>query len=342
MTMSVDLRLQQLWYGGSCWAVLLMPLSWLFGLLVTLRRACFEVGVFRIHRLDKPVVVIGNLTVGGTGKTPLVIWLTHVLQAQGTTVAVITRGYGGEARSWPQRVTAESDPKLVGDESVLIAQHTGAIVVAGPDRVASGRLAIAAGAELIISDDGLQHYRLHRDAEVLVVDSSRGVGNGYLLPAGPLREPLSRLQQVDLIMINQRGGAQLPDLKIPTIAYQVKLGSLRAIHSGVVRSIDEICGQQVHVVTAIGHPHSFIAALEQCGLRVDSRIYPDHALLRKQDIEFGDDLPVLMTEKDAVKCQHIADLRHWAVTITVHFNDSDRSQLLMCVQQAVEKFAATH
>ena len=340
--MSIDLKLQGIWYGRSRAAWVLLPLSYIFFVVVLVRRALYKCGLFRSYRLAKPVVVVGNLTVGGTGKTPLVIWLANTLGSLGIRVGVITRGYGGKAITWPQQVTADSDPHSIGDEAVLIAQQTNALVVAGPNRVASGQWAVAAGAELIISDDGLQHYRLQRDYELLVIDASRCFGNGHLLPAGPLREPVTRLQQVDLVVVNQRDLGHAFDCNRPMVSYNVSLGGLRSLVSSKQLAIDYFVGQRVHVITAIGHPHSFISALERLGMTVDSRLYPDHAQFSRQDIDFDDDLPILMTEKDAVKCSGIADSRHWAVSIDVQLSDPDREQLLMRIQQVMHQFSAHH
>ena len=334
--MAIDLQLQRLWYGKSRLVWLLLPFSWIFGALVELRRWCFDRGLFKRFSVGIPVIVVGNLTVGGTGKTPLVIWLANFLFAQKRKVAVITRGYGGQSDQWPQRVKPGSDPVQVGDEAVLIAQQAQAIVIAGPDRVANARQAIAEGAELIISDDGLQHYRMQRDLELVVVDNSRMFGNGFLLPAGPLREPVKRLQEADLILLNQRDDSRPARLDPPSVTYRIRLGNLRALKSEAIRAVAELNGQTVHVITAIGHPQSFISALEQLGLHVDARILPDHARLSRADIEFNDDLPVLMTEKDAVKCQHIADSRHWAVTTQVQLSTADEAQLIQCVQRALQ------
>ena len=337
--MSLDSRFQQLWYGQPrlSWLSLLLPLSWIFGLLVYLRRTCYRLGLFKSYHLSKPVLVVGNLTVGGTGKTPIVIWLASMLKGQGFKVAVITRGYGGRSQHWPQRVYANSDPAFVGDEAVLIAKNSQVMVVAGPDRVAAGRLAIDAGAEVLISDDGLQHYRLQRDCELVVVDGSRLFGNGYLLPAGPLREPISRINQASMVLVNERGTSRAIRFSQPTHVFRVALGEIRSVLTGQSSSLTNLQGQKAHVVTAIGHPHAFISALESVGIQVIPHIRPDHALLSRADIDFGDQLPVLMTEKDAVKCQHIADSRHWSVASSVIFSDVDQQQILECVRQLMNR-----
>lgn len=335
--MSLDVRLQQLWYDRPGAALPLLPLSWLFGCIVSLRRWAFRVGLLRSTKLSKPVIVVGNLTVGGTGKTPVVIWLVNTLAAQGHTVGVITRGYGGQAKSWPQQVKPDSDPNLLGDEAVLIAQETHCLVFAGPNRVAAAEQAIAAGADVIISDDGLQHYRLQRDLELVVVDASRLFGNGHLLPAGPLREPLQRLETANMVLFNQRVARQPPPLPIPHAAFRIGLTKLRSLHSGEPRPLDSLRGQQVHVVTGIGNPLAFLQALRTMEVRMDARLLRDHAELTVDDIEFGDALPVLMTEKDAVKCRRFAGARHWAVGAEVIFNEADEAKLQQCLQQCLVK-----
>lgn len=337
--MSIDARLQKLWYG-ECrlnWLALLLPLSWMFGVLIFLRHGCYRLGLLKRYRLSKPVIVVGNLTVGGTGKTPIVIWLASILQNQGVHVGVITSGYGGKAKSWPQRVRPDSDPLLVGDEAVLIAGRTHAIVVSGPDRVAAGQLAINAGAEVLISDDGLQHYRLQRDCELVVVDGSRMFGNGHLLPAGPLREPINRLNHASMVLLNRRSNANAASFDKPTVTFQVVLGDIRSCSTEESRPLTDLQGQKVHVVSAIGHPRAFISSLEALGISVTAHIHPDHAVLTRSDIDFADQLPVLMTEKDAVKCKHIADSRHWVVESAIEFNDVDQNQLLHCVRQAITR-----
>ncbi|HEY0634334.1 MAG TPA: tetraacyldisaccharide 4'-kinase, partial [Gammaproteobacteria bacterium] len=193
-------RLQDAWYRPSWFIWPLLPIAWLFCLLVMMRRLCFHWGLCKSHKLPVPVIVVGNITVGGTGKTPLVIALVELLRAQGWTPGVISRGYGGQAGQWPQSVHADSDPRMIGDEPLLIAQRTGAPMAVGPVRVAAARHLLAtSGIDIIISDDGLQHYPLQRDLEIAVVDGARGLGNGHCLPAGPLREPAGRMKRVDFV-----------------------------------------------------------------------------------------------------------------------------------------------
>ena len=334
--MSLDSAMQSIWYSNSRVAWLLLPLSWLFGAVSVIRRFLYQSGWLATIRVTKPVIVIGNITVGGTGKTPLVIWLAQALTTRGYKVAVIARGYRGAADSWPQAVTMDSDPDVVGDEPVVIAQQVDAIVVAGPDRVADAKTAIELGADIVISDDGLQHYRLHRDLEIAVVDGSRMFGNGLLLPAGPLREAPSRLQRADLVFVNQRNATTNIDSSFNTgLKYRVELIELRSLKSDHVLKLDSLRGQQVHVVTGIGHPQAFVDALRAHGIKVLPRLFPDHALIKQEDIEFGDALPVLMTTKDAVKCRKLdIDERYWVVDAHAVL-DATASSIVIDLIQAI-------
>jgi len=339
--MSIDTTMQSIWYGNSRIAWLLLPLSWLFGGIVAIRRWLYRIGWLSAIHLSKPVIVVGNISVGGTGKTPLVIWLANMLSSRGFKVAVIARGYRGAAAEWPQVVSISSDAALVGDEPVLISQQTGAIVVAGPDRVADAQRAIELGADVIVSDDGLQHYRLHRNCEIVVLDSSRLMGNGYLLPAGPLRENAKRLNTADLLLINQRTTTLVDDsVRWDHLSYRVELRHLRALKSGEIRSMESLRGQQVHVVTGIGNPHAFIDALQQFGTKVlPPRILADHATITPRDIQFGDALPVLMTTKDAVKCRPLSlNDQYWVVDADVAFEAKAMEVVTERVLASINRF----
>ncbi|HEX2584466.1 MAG TPA: tetraacyldisaccharide 4'-kinase [Steroidobacteraceae bacterium] len=339
--MSLDTTLQSLWYGKSRVAWLLLPLSWLYAVVISIRKTLYRVGILRSVKVSRPVIVVGNISVGGTGKTPLVIWLAKKLEEKGYKVAVIARGYRGKATVWPQLVTSESDPHLVGDEPVLIAQQANCIVIAGPDRVASAKLAIESGADIVISDDGLQHYRLRRDCEIAVVDGSRQLGNGHLLPAGPLREAGSRLKEVDIVIVNQRD-ANISDSQSSVradITFRIALRNLRSIKTRDVRPLESLRDQQVHVVTGIGNPESFVNALSAQGLKVSARILRDHAHIQQHDLQFGDQLPVLMTAKDAVKCRKLyLDDRYWAVDADAMLNDIAADKLINCIEAPIKNF----
>jgi tetraacyldisaccharide 4'-kinase len=323
---SADSFLQRVWYDREAqWlSFALLPLSWLFGFAAACRRGAYRLGLLRRVRVARPVVVIGNVTVGGTGKTPFTIWLAAQLQAKGVQVGIVLRGYGGASTRWPRDVSIDSPAQEVGDEAVLLASRTGAIVVAGPDRVAAAQRAIERGAEVVLSDDGLQHYRLARDREIVVIDGRRGVGNRRLLPAGPLREPVSRLAQADLRVVSWRDGAARPLTPVDaTIQACARLETATALVGGETRPLAAFKGTRVHAIAGIGHPQEFFAALEQLGIEVAPHPLPDHARLSAEDIRFADDLPVLMTEKDAVKCVRVADRRHWAVRMDVMVSEQD-------------------
>lgn len=295
--MSLTSRLADTWYRPSPITWLLLPVSWLYCLLAVARRRLYCAGVLRRRRVSAPVVVVGNLTVGGSGKTPLIIWLARHLRDRGYRPGVITRGYGGGSKSWPERVTADTSPAIVGDEPVLIARHAGCPVMADPDRVRAARALVAEQrCDLILSDDGLQHYRLARDLEIAVIDGERRFGNGFCLPAGPLREPAGRLKDVHLTVTQGAAGTGEYRMDLAETGY-------RAVEGGALKSLDQFRGRQVHAVAGIGNPHRFFAHLRKLGAQPIEHPFPDHYKYREADLRFGDDLPVIMTEKDAVKCR---------------------------------------
>lgn len=291
---------------------LLSPIGALFCAVATLRRAAYRCGLRRVQRVGAPVIVVGNLTVGGTGKTPLVIWLCEQLRAWGFHPGVVARGYGGNSRDWPRAVSPQSDAREVGDEPVVIAAATGCPVSVGPDRVLATRALLEGGSvNVIVSDDGLQHYRLARDIEICVVDGARRFGNGRCLPAGPLREPLSRLKSVDLIVIN--GKSQTNELHM-----QVSATALRNLATGAQSSLAELPRDKpVHAIAGIGNPARFFDLLRKEGLTIIQHPFPDHHVFHATDLDFGDKpVPILMTAKDAVKCRAFAQPWHWALDVT--------------------------
>lgn len=321
--------LQRLWYQSKPrWLqLLLLPLSILFLVLTALRRGAYRTGLLRTHRLDRPVIVIGNITVGGTGKTPFVMWLAQYLRQRGCRVGVVLRGYGGGSMQWPRDVDADTPPSEVGDEAVLHARRSGTIVVAGPDRVAAARRAIDRGADVVLCDDGLQHYRLGRDCEIAVIDARRGLGSRLLLPAGPLRERSSRLDQVDLIVQTVRAADQEQPQNAKRVGARVRMIEAVSLLTGETRALDSFRSTRVHAIAGIGNPAAFFAALAEAGIAADSRALPDHAALTLADITFPDDASVLMTEKDAVKCRELADTRHWYVRMDLELSATDRDKV---------------
>lgn len=304
-------RLEKIWYQRSPLALLLLPLAIVFCSLVWLRRHAYRLGLLPSYGMPMPVIVVGNISVGGTGKTPLVIWLVEHLRARGYRPGIISRGYGGKARSWPQQVRADSDPTMVGDEPVLLAQRCGCPMAVGPDRVAAARALVDhSDCDVMISDDGLQHYALKRDVEIAVIDGVRRFGTGFCLPAGPLREPISRLKSVDLVVANGLGGR----LEYPM---QLHLEQARSFDDPEQRqALSHWRERTVHGVAGIGNPQRFFDALQGQGLRVIGHDFPDHHDFVTADLDFDPQYPILMTEKDAVKCRHIGVHNAWWVPVT--------------------------
>ncbi|MCW8908740.1 MAG: tetraacyldisaccharide 4'-kinase [Sedimenticola sp.] len=310
------------WYSDNRLSLVLLPLALLFRVLAWLRRRAYRAGILRSHRLPVPVIVVGNITVGGTGKSPLVIWLANWLSEQGYRPGIVSRGYGGRSTEWPLPVDAESDPGQVGDEPVMIARRTGCPVWVGPDRPASAVALLAENqCDMVISDDGLQHYALARDIEIAVIDGKRGVGNGHALPAGPLREPLSRLRQVDLVIAN--GVSELAGWGM-----KLKVGDLVNLADPARRiSLHELRGERVYGVAAIGNPERFFSTLRAAGLSVSERPFADHYPFRAEDLETGDGEAVIMTEKDAVKCARFARPNHWYLEVSAQPDNGFVQQL---------------
>jgi tetraacyldisaccharide 4'-kinase len=290
------------WYRLSVVSLLLFPLSLAFRAVVALRRALYRAGVLPAVRLPVPVIVVGNLTAGGTGKTPLVLWLTGELRRRGRNPGIVSRGYGAGARP-PRAVRPGDDSALSGDEPLLLAERSGIPVWIGADRPAAGRALLAAhpACDVIVCDDGLQHYRLARDFEIAVEDE-RGYGNGFMLPAGPLREPPGR--RVDMRVLNRSGpdGPSQPDA--PRVAMRlVPAGLYRVDEPGATVAPASIAGKRLHAVAGIGDPARFFRSLDAMGLRATPHPFPDHHRYTPQDLAFPECDYVLMTEKDAVKCR---------------------------------------
>lgn len=300
---------ERIWSADGWASRALLPLSALYGGAARLRRRCYERGWCAATRLPVPVIVVGNLTVGGTGKTPLVLWIARRLAALGWRPGLVTRGYRGRAQRWPQRVLADSDPHLVGDEPVLLARRGGCPVIADPDRPRGAAELYSLGCDIVVADDGLQHYRLARDLEIAVIDGERRFGNGRCLPAGPLREPLSRLAAVDARVTQ---GAPRPGewgMALEPDGF-VRLGAAER------RAPEAFRGQAVHAVAGIGYPGRFFAQLRALGLRVIEHPFPDHHAYAAAELRFGDGFPVVMTEKDAVKCERFPLENAWSLAVT--------------------------
>ncbi len=301
--MSFADRLQRAWYEGHPALALLAPLEMLYRRVVTAKRKRFISGVIDCYRAPVPVVVVGNITVGGTGKTPLILWLIEHCQRRGLKVGVVSRGYGARPPEYPWRVEPEHSAAEVGDEPLLIAQRTNVPVMIDPDRSRAVRKLLELELlDLILSDDGLQHYRLGRDLELVLIDAARGLGNQRCLPAGPLREPLERLESVDAVLIN---GAQVDS---PSgFAFALQPSKLIELSTGQVWPLGHFpAGQRMHAVAGIGNPQRFFTTLEALHWRPIPHAFADHARYSLEQLSFSPELPLVMTEKDAVKCRAFA------------------------------------
>ncbi len=314
---------EDVWYKDPFIGTWLMPLGFLFSDAVRFRKFLYRIGVLKKHKLPVPVIVVGNITVGGTGKTPLIIWLARLLKEAGYKPGIISRGYGGQAESWPQWVDSQSNATRVGDEAMLIARQTACPMAVGPLRVDAARLLLdLSDCDVILSDDGLQHYALARDIEIAVIDGERRFGNGYCLPAGPLREPINRLESVDFRIVN---GEPAEDNE-----FAMQLAGDQAVNlaNGERQALQAFRGVQCHAVAGIGNPDRFFQLLAKAGLSCENHSFPDHYPFQCGDITFDDDAPVLMTEKDAVKCTAFAGQQHWAVPVTAVLAPGFSEQLL--------------
>jgi tetraacyldisaccharide 4'-kinase len=351
----MERALTRLWYGNSSGGALLQPLAWLYGSAMAFRRSAYARGWFASHRIARPVIVVGNLTVGGTGKTPLTVWLATALRERGFKVGIVSRGYG-RSETAPRSVEPEDDWRTVGDEPLLLRRHSGCPTVVGADRVAAAQKLVEQGVDVILADDGLQHLRLARDFELVVVDGARGFGNERLLPAGPLRERVTRLATADAVVVTGNpehasltalaalvpampettspatapSDARATALQSPPAGFVMSLEIANAVplNGGAAQPLDRFRGELVHAVAGIGNPARFFRELRRRGIEPIEHPFPDHHPFTAPDLDFGDRLPVLMTEKDAVKCRTFADARLWQVPVTVRFSEAHARALL--------------
>jgi len=311
------------WEKRNWFAYCLSPLAFIFQTIAAIQK------IKKVTRLKIPIIVVGNITVGGTGKTPLVIWLANFLRQQGFNPGIISRGYAGKAPYYPYSVTPTSNPIHTGDEALLLAQRTYCPVVIDPNRVAAAKKILADNnCNIIISDDGLQHYKLGRDIEIIVIDGEGRFGNGFCLPAGPLREPLTRLKEVDFIVTNGQPqqneyGMQLmpgkfQQLKNQTISYP----------------LEYFKNKTVHAVAGIGNPQRFFKLLKAMGLTIIEHPFPDHYLFKKEDFNFSKHETIVMTEKDAVICRDFAGENYWYLPVEATINKELGINLLEKIKNA--------
>lgn len=313
---------------------LLYPISLLFRAIASIRRWLYQKGFFKQTKVTVPVIIVGNISVGGTGKTPLVISLANLLISKGFKPGIITRGYKSKSVHYPIVVSNASTALQVGDEALLLQRHSHCPVIVDPNRVqAANYLLDNFTCDIILSDDGLQHYALARDIEIAVVDAERGFGNGLCLPAGPLREPVPRLKNVNFI-INNVGRAHVPAVSLDrTYSMQLLPQAFCNVQSQQQQDVAFFHSKTVHAVAGIGHPQRFFHTLQALGLTIIPHAFPDHYAFTYADIDFGTDALVIMTEKDAVKCKDFSDQRHWYLPVTAKLQQGFAEQFLLCARQ---------
>lgn len=316
--------IHRVWYEGGRFGWVLFPLSGLYWLISSCRRLFYRCGLLTTHRVSVPVIVVGNITAGGTGKTPTVIWLARELRARGFSPGIVSRGYGGKPSNLPIRVAADSLAAEVGDEPLLIARRSDCPVAVDANRVRAAKILVADGVDVIIADDGLQHYRLARDYEICVMDGARGLGNRRLLPAGPLRESPSRLEHVDQLLAN--GPLKITeDLSVVeqnAVPFELLATDACRLNGSLNRPVERFSGTIVHAVAGIGNPARFFDLLRELEIQVVEHPYADHAALTVDDLEFGDDFAVFMTEKDAVKLDRSVDDKFWYIPVEFRMDSS--------------------
>lgn len=310
--------IHRVWYDDAPSGWILVPLSGVYWLLVSIRNLMYRFGMIKTHRADAPVIVVGNISAGGTGKTPTVVWLVNELRAKGFKPGVVSRGYGGSKSGMSMRVDVDSDAAVVGDEPVLLARRADCPVVVDADRVRAAAMLVEDGVDVIVADDGLQHKRLERDYEICVIDGSRGLGNRRLLPSGPLRESPRRLEEIDQVLVN--GEFRIQPVNVSSaeqnaIVFELKAADASRLNGSLVRPLQRFADTTVHAVGGIGNPRRFFDLLRAHGIQVIEHSFPDHAPLRKSDLEFGDNFEVFMTEKDAVKLGGSLPNKFWYVAV---------------------------
>ncbi|WP_419793118.1 tetraacyldisaccharide 4'-kinase [Serratia fonticola] len=324
--------IERIWSGSSLVYLLLLPLSWLYGLVSGLIRLSYRCGLRKSWRAPVPVVIVGNLTAGGNGKTPMVIWLVEQLQQRGYRVGVVSRGYGGKSAVYPLVLDAQTTTRQAGDEPVLIFQRTGAPVAISPKRAEAVQALLNQGKlDLIITDDGLQHYALQRDFELVVIDGVRRFGNGWWLPAGPMRERVSRLKTVDACVAN--GGVAQPG----EIAMKLQAQDAVNIASGERRPAIEL--PHVVAMAGIGHPPRFFATLEKLGVEVEREVaFADHQEYNHGQLAAlaSQGQTLLMTEKDAVKCRAFARPDWWYLPVEAVLPTEQAERLLQGIQKLIK------
>jgi tetraacyldisaccharide 4'-kinase len=317
---------------------LLEPLAAVFAAVAALRRGAYRLGLLPAAHPGVPVIVIGNISAGGTGKTPLVLWLVQQLQAEGLRAGIVSRGHGARPAPRQPRLVRPGDAAAdVGDEALMLARQAECPVCIGTRRLAAARMLVDLGCQVIVADDGLQHLALRRDMEIAVIDGQRLFGNGALLPAGPLRERPRRLATVDAVVVNGAIAGDAAALPAGETLHHMVLQPLQFLRLDDAEraALAPWRGRAVHAVAGIGNPARFFATLRGLGLLPVEHAFPDHHAFRPADLAFDDDLPIVMTEKDAVKCSAFGTDRMWCLRVTIQFQRDDAARLLQRVRARI-------
>ena len=309
--------IEKVWHSKNIFSLLLFPLSLIYISIIYLRRTLYQLGLISITKINAPTIVVGNIVAGGTGKTPLVIWLAKYFKGKGFLPGIVSRGYGGKYLSNIELVKPTSNPLLVGDEPVIIARNTNCPVVVAKKRAKGAKeLVEKYNCNIILCDDGMQHYSLARDIEIAVIDGQRRFGNNYCFPAGPLREPKNRIFKADLIV--SKYNARACEHKMDYTYNQ--LVSLNELPKTI--PVSDLHGMTVHAIAGINNPDHFFSYLRSHKLELIIHKFPDHYSFTKDDVRFDDNFPVVMTEKDAVKCLNYSSDKHWYVPISAELPKS--------------------
>lgn len=330
MASSKQIKLNKIWYKGAKIPFTYRLLSTFFAILSDLRRKLYKIGLLKSHKIKCPVVIVGNITVGGVGKTPFVIWLVNQLQANGHKVGIVSRGYGGKREHEPLLVIPHTSAKASGDEALLIAKHTNAPVFVGKNRVKAARkLLLDYHVDIIISDDGMQHYALQRDLEIALIDAKYGLGNEKLLPAGPLRELKHRLDSVDMVIYKGQKSDKHYFEYQPLMVYA--LGHIKK-----QKSIESFRNQHINAIAGIAHPDSFFNMLSEQGLAVVKNPLDDHEKITEKHFEFDNDDPIFITEKDAVKCEEMKLDNVWVVVLKLVVKPQTKKDVMNLVIEKIK------
>lgn len=317
----MQLTVPKFWEQKNVISYALLPCSLIYRGIVRLRKLYYR--LFPGKKPQVPVIVVGNITVGGSGKTPVVIYLAELLASRGYRPGIVSRGYGGKSNSYPLIIGPDSKVEEVGDEALLLARRTPFPVVVAPNRTLAVN-ALHKKCDVIISDDGLQHYALHRDIELVVIDPNLGSENKFCLPAGPLRETIARLQDVDFVIKNYN--VDWTGDTYSMVMEPIVISNLR--DPTITKKITEFKNQAVHAVAGIGNPKRFFQTLRQHEVQVIEHPFPDHHVFQTKDFSFQDDAHIIMTEKDAVKCQAIAEHNFWYLQVAAKLSDKFATQIL--------------